>query len=194
MQIFAMTPFAEDRNLGGAYNEAMSLLPEGAWAAFLDHDACFTTREWYRQIREAVTFQPRAMFTAVTNRIAADWQRAPESDPNNHDIAYHRKIGATRLWRRTLLDVTTTKGLGGVLMVVSKAAWQEIGGFVPGMFCVDHNMHFAHARVGRPVFVIDGLYLYHWRRANGDKLVETPKAPCTCRGPETPPNVRILLP
>lgn len=194
MQIFTMTPFAKDRNLGGAYNECMALLPDGGWAAFLDHDAGFTTREWYGQICEAVAFQPRAMFTAMTNRIASSWQRAAESDPNNHDMAYHRKLGAARLAKRTLLDATTTKGIGGVLMVISKEAWRDVGGFVPGMFCVDHNMHFAHAKAGRSVYVIESLYLYHWRRANGDTIVETPKAPCECRGHEVSPTVRLALP
>lgn len=194
MKIFAMTPFAEDRNLGGAYNEAMALLPDDAWAAFLDHDAGFTTREWYRQIAEAIAFQPRAMFTACTNRIASKWQRAQEADENNHDMAYHRKIGAARLARRTLLDVTHSSGIGGVLMVISKEAWREVGGFVPFMFCVDHNIHFAHARAGRPVYLMESLYLYHWRRANGDTLVEEPKAPCTCRQARPVPTERIALP
>jgi len=192
MSLYALTPFALDRNLGGAYNEAMALLPDDGWAILTDHDALWTTREWYRQISEAVAFQPRAMFFAMCNRIAAPWQRIGPADI--HDMAVHRAFGKERLQTRTLLDITHTKGAGGVVMVVSKAAWREVGGFVDGMFCVDHNMHFAHADVGRPVYLIEGLYLYHWRRAHGDTLVEEPKAPCRCRGYEPPPTERLLIP
>lgn len=192
--IFASTPFALDRNYGRACNEFMQLLPDYGWGVIMDHDAMFTTREWYCQISEAVAFQPHAMFTVLTNRIASDWQRLPGVDRYNHDIAYHRVLGKRQLQQRTLLDVTNTKGLGGVVMVVSKAAWREVGGFVDGMFCIDHNMHFAHRDVGRPVYVMENVYVYHWRRAHGDNIVEEPKAPCRCRGVETPPTVRIPLP
>lgn len=192
--IVAFTPFAVDRNYGAACNAHMQLLSDGDWGVIMDHDMMWTTREWFLQIAEAVTAHPRAMFTAMTNRIAAPWQRPDGVDVNNHDVAYHRELGRLRLKQRTLLDVTHTKGLGGVIMVVSKAAWQEVGGFVDGLFCVDHNMHFAHADVGRPVYVMENLYVYHWRRAHGDTLVETPKAPCRCRGVEAWPTERISLP
>jgi hypothetical protein len=190
VKLVPMMPFARDMNLGRAYNEAMSLLPDDAWAVFLDHDAMLTTREWYRQLEEAVAFQPEAAFCAVTNRIAAVWQQAREADPENFDIVYHRRIGADRLKVRTLLDVTDTKGFGGVLFCLSKAAWREVGGFVDGLLCVDHQMHFALKRAGRRIYLLEGLYLFHWRRAFGDELPRgTP-----CRGPERMPMQRLMLP
>jgi len=195
--IVAMTPFSSDRNLGAAYNQAMSLVPEDGWACFLDHDMMLTTREWYRQLEEAVTaFPDTGAFVAVTNRIAASWQRAQEADLDNHDIAYHRKIGRARLAQRTLLDITMTQGFGGVLFCLSKSAWREAGGFVDGLFCVDHQMHFALRRAGRRVYLLESLYVYHWRRAFGDELPQdTPRAAnCPCRGPEKNPSIRIQLP
>jgi GT2 family glycosyltransferase len=195
--IYTMTPFATDRNLGQAYNRAMEVLPDDAWACFLDHDMAFTTREWYGQLEEAITFMPEAgAFVAITNRIAAAWQRAQESDVDNHDMAYHRAIGRNRLAQRTLLDITTTQGFGGVLFCLSKSAWRKAGGFVDGLFCVDHQMHFALRRAGFRVYLLESLYVYHWRRANGDELPrDTPRAAnCPCRGPEGPPKHRISLP
>ena len=74
-----MMPFATDMDLGRAYNEAMSLLPDGAWAVLLDHDMLLTTRQWFHQYQEAIAFKPDAgAFVAVTNRIDAKWQRAQD--------------------------------------------------------------------------------------------------------------------
>jgi len=196
VDLITFTPFDLDANLGRAYNRAMSLLPADAWACLFDHDAMPTTREWYRQLVEVIEHRPDVgMLTAATNRIASPWQRAAEADRDNHDMAYHRKLGAARLERRTLLDVTDTKGLGGVLMCLSRRTWEQAGGFVDGMFCVDHMMHFAVARAGLRVYVLESLYVYHWRRAHGDALPATiPIAKrCPCRGPEPTPTRRIPI-
>jgi GT2 family glycosyltransferase len=196
--ILAMTPYALDLNLGASYNAAMALLPnDDDWAVMLDHDILLTTREWYRQIAEAIAFKPAAgAFVAVTNRIDAVWQRAVETDPNNHDVGYHTAIGLDRLKRRTLLDITDTKGFGGVLFAVSKAAWRDAGGFADGLLCVDHSLHFGLRKAGRRVYLLENCYVYHRRRAFiGDLPADTPRAKhCPCRGPEPTPTIRIALP
>lgn len=192
-----MIPYALDMNLGAAYNRAMALLPEDGWAIFLDHDAMYTTREWYRQFDEAIHFQPQAgAIVAITNRIDASWQRLPDVDRENHDIGYHTTIGLDRLKVRTLLDITETKGFGGVCFAVSKAAWRQAGGFADGLLCVDHSLHFGLQRIGRRVYLHEGLYVYHRRRAFVGPLPPgTPKAKnCPCRGPEPMPTVRITIP
>lgn len=196
--ILTMTPFALDRNLGRAYNEAMAALPGGSWAIFVDHDAMVgLTREWYRVITDAIAFKPDAgAFVAVTNRIDAAWQRAEEADRENHDIGYHTRLALDRLQRRTLLDITDTKGFGGVCFALSRAAWAQAGGFADGLLCVDHSIHFGLQRCGRRVYLLEALYVYHRRRAFiGPLPNDTPRAlNCPCRGPEAMPTVRIALP
>jgi GT2 family glycosyltransferase len=195
MMLLTMMPFATDRNLGAAYNKAMALLPDGAWAALLDHDAMWTTKRWYHQILDAIDFKPDAgAFTTVTNRIAAPWQQV--GDAENHEMGYHYGMGEQRCNVRTLLDITGTKGFGGVVIVVSKAAWQRVGGFKDGLLCVDHGLHFALRAAGYRNWLIEGLYVYHRRRAFGGELPnDTPRAKaCPCRGPEPTPTVRVNLP
>lgn len=191
-----MTPFAADLNLGRAYNDAMALLPDDAWAALLDHDAMFTTKAWFGQILEAIGAQPDAgAFTAVTNRIAAPWQQVGSRE--THEMGYHFALGEERRRIRTLLDITETKGFGGVVIIISKRAWQRVGGFVDGLLCVDHGMHFALRAAGYRNFLIEGLYLYHRRRAfaGGDLPAQTPRAAnCPCRGREETPTRRVALP
>ena len=191
-----MVPFRTDKNLGRAYNEAMGLIPEGDWAVFLDHDAMFTTPKWHAQITEAIEAFPDAgAFVGCTNRIASPWQRVGGND-RTHDIAWHRKLGAERAKLRTLLDISQTKGWGGVCFAVSKAAWLAVGPFADGLGCVDHSLHFALQRAGKPVYMIEALYLFHWRHfGEPDPTSSAPKAPdCPCRGPEIEPTVRVTLP
>lgn len=197
MTLHTLMPFSLERNLGAAYNEAMELLPEGDWAVLLDHDMMLTTREWYRQLHEVIAFKPDAgCFTAVTNRIGAKWQRAEESSRGCHDMVTHRAIGAARLDQRWLKDITDTKGFGGVLMCLSKTAWRAAGGFADGLLCVDHSIHFRLRDAGYRIYLLESLYVYHWRRALGDELPEdTPRAAnCRCSGVEQMPTIRIPLP
>jgi GT2 family glycosyltransferase len=190
-----MMPFATDMDLGRAYNEAMALIPDDAWAVLIDHDAMWTTKAWHAQIVEAIARVPDAgLLTAMANRIAAPWQQV--GDRERHDMAYHYALGEERRSTRTLLDVTDTKGIGGVVMIISKRAWQDVGGFVRGLLCVDHGMHFALRAARRRVYLIDGLYVYHRRRAFGAEMPkDTPRAQgCPCRGAEKPPTERLTLP
>lgn len=193
--IYTMIPYDLDANLGRAYNAFMALLPEGSWAIFKDHDAMPTTGMWFRQFKEAIDFMPEAgAFVAVTNRIASSWQQVGDRESN--DIAAHREFGRRRAKIRTLLDVSDTKGFGGVMFAISKTAWREAGGFADGLGCVDHSIHFGLQRIGRKVYLLEGVYVFHWRHwGEPDPTSQHPKAAnCPCRGPEKQPRERISLP
>lgn len=201
MNLIIGSPYRKG-NLGSAYNDFMGRLRDDEWAVFVDHDALAgLTRQWVQVIEEAIAFKPDAgAFVSVTNRIDAFWQRADEIERDqaidNHDIGYHTRIAHERLKRRSLLDITDTKGFGGVCFAVSKESWQAAGGFAEGVLCVDHSLHFGLRRAGRRVYLLENLYTYHRRRAFVGKLPDsTPRvANCPCRGPEPTPTVRIALP
>jgi GT2 family glycosyltransferase len=193
--IVTCVPYRPDANLGRAYNDFMDLLGLDDWAVFLDHDATPTTGKWFAQIAEAIAFRPDAgAFVAMSNRIASSWQRC--GDPSSNDIAAHRRFGAERAKVRSLLDVTETKGFGGVMFAVPRRLWAAIGTFADGLGCVDHSWHFACQRAGRRVYLIEGLYVYHWRHyGEPDPTSLHPKAvACPCRGVEKQPAERIALP
>ncbi len=206
--IYTFMPFALDYNLGRAYNVAMGLIGEDDWAVFLDHDAIWTTRDWYRQLEEVTRAFPDAgLVTAVQTRGWQPWQclwpclgPAPvRDDVRQHDMVSVRKLGSARAKTRTLLDVTDASGIAGVVILTSKRAWRDSGGFPDGMYCVDHGYHFALKRAGRRVYVHEGVLVYHWRRAFGDAPPrEAPTAKdCPCaqiRRTEVPPSRRLKLP
>jgi GT2 family glycosyltransferase len=180
--IFTVIPFAEDKNLGREYNGIMAGLGTYDWACLLDHDMAFTTSRWHAQLEAAIAARPDGSFTAVTNRIYSEWQKdkAAARLPGHSadDITVHRIIGQRRLTNKSLLDVTEQNpGWGGVLMLVSKAAWLDAGGFEDGMMCVDHQFHYALRRAGRHIFCIEGLYVYHYRgTSRGRDVASYPRA------------------
>ena len=82
-------------NLGWAYNNFMTLVPDDDWVLFLDHDATFTTKYWYYQLNDIIQKHPNyGAFTCFTNRIGnSSCQKIKGIDTENHDIKYHRAIG-----------------------------------------------------------------------------------------------------
>lgn len=191
--IQTFVPFRSDKNLGRAYNEAMDLLRADEWACFWDHDCMPTTPRWHDQFCEAIKFLPDAgVFVAMANRIGPSWQRC---GPAGDDVREHRRFGAERLSVRTLLDVTETKGWGGVMFALNKETWLEAGGFAEGaMFCVDHSIHFRLQSAGRRSYVIEGLYAYHVRASSESALKAPYVEGCPCRGAEQAPTERVALP
>ena len=78
-------PRSEGKNLGFAYNELMARLHDDDWACFIDHDACFTTPDWYAQLEEiTASLNEPCVLTALANRVGSHWQRAPGVDRDNH--------------------------------------------------------------------------------------------------------------
>lgn len=194
--IYTHVPYRTDANLGKAYNDFLSLLAPDDWAIFQDHDAIPTTGLWFHQFAEAIAFKPDAgAIVAMTNRIASPWQRC--GDPVSNDYALHRAFGKERAKVRTLLDITDTKGFGGVMFAVSVAAWREVAGFAEGALgCTDHSLFFKLRAAGRRVWLAESIYAYHWRHFDSpDPTSAHPKvAGCLCRGREEMPTVRAALP
>ena len=186
--IHTFVAYALDWNYGRACNEMISALPEDAWACFLDHDAMFTTPIWYRQLCEAIAREPDGTFVARTNRAGkplvgiADskvrWQIPIGTDMENHDMRYHRALGAKLAKDSALRDVTDTLSfMCGVMFLISKATWRLIGGFREAWGGMDWALHSDLKRAGRRLFCLQGVYVYHWKRADGSRDYIEQKAP-----------------
>jgi GT2 family glycosyltransferase len=169
----------------------MALLPsDDDWGCFIDHDAMFTTRDWYAQLTSIVQRHHDAgCFAAMTNRVGNpmqvhgyDWDRLHacadhvrghfsilDSQHTNHDIAYHRRIGA-ELRDGFGSEVVLLSGrqlMSGVVILTRKSVWREVG-FSPGFLGVDWEYHRGCLRKGFKVFLMCGVYVYHWYRGDGD--------------------------
>jgi len=169
--IYTFIPYSDEKNLGDAYNAFLGLLGERDWAVLLDHDAMFTTYDWFRRIKRLVEAYPLATFVGVTNRIGCRYQRCSAA-PLGDDIRQHREFGESLPWD-SLIDVSeeSRELVGGVCVVISKATWRAVGGFRQnGILGVDNDLHRRIKAAGRALLVAEGLYLYHWYRGgSGDR-------------------------
>jgi len=161
---------ANTKNLGSAYNEFMELLRDDDWACFLDHDAMFTTRDWYHQLVRIVVKYPNAgMFTAKTNRVHNKAQLFGGKTSDDHDMRNHRKIGRQLAceYYDKVTPLSRRQAVSGVLMLISKRAWKQCR-FIDGFLGVDNQMHRDLLDAGMQVYVMEGVYVYHWYRGDGD--------------------------
>ena len=182
--LIAYCPTSEGKNLGFAYNELMDRLCEDDWACFIDHDACFTTSDWYQQLEEIIApLTEPCVLTATTNRVGSRWQLAAGADPHNHSMEYHRRFGKSlqSAARGVLRDVTHEPLMSGVVILLSKKTWRLLGGFADGFLGVDNAIHQAARDQGYRVLLMLGLYVYHWYRADA----ELPWHNCDSDGPAT---------
>ncbi|PAX60499.1 hypothetical protein [Brunnivagina elsteri] len=163
---------ASDKNIGAVYNNFMNMIPDADWACFLDHDAMFTTLDWYKQLEDiveslSVSHHDAGLLTVCTNRIGNFEQIIQGIEPQNHDIYYHRKIGKQRQieYGNSLRECEHL--ISGVVILISKDVWKKTSGFADGFLGVDNDIDRKIRELGYKSYIIDGVYCYHWYRADG---------------------------
>jgi hypothetical protein len=187
----AYAPKEHERDLAWAYNKFMRLLPnDDDWACFIDHDAMFTASDWYPQMERIIEANPEySCLTSSVNRAYADWQIPMGINNINHDIAYHRKIGAEFQADNgvKVVDVTTCSDLpappdksplSGVVILYKKSAWKEVPFRLmePNRLTgIDNLLHLDLRDKGHKVGLMCGVYVYHWHRADGINRADVPK-------------------
>lgn len=170
----ACQPYDFDKDLCNAYNRHMRLLPNTEdWAIFIDHDAIWTTYDWKKIIAQYIERYPEySCFTCLTNRIGNPRQLA-EGAPTCNDYAKHREFGKLLATAPefVLEDFThpTPNHLSGVVIVLHKSAWQQIGGFKPwsqnsNILGVDSALHRDLEAHNLKTGIMKNLYVYHWYR------------------------------
>ena len=176
----AFAPPGCEENIGCAYNKFMELLPnDDDWACFLDHDAIFTTPSWYKQLNDIIGKHPKVgVFGCRTNRIARTFHLVANIDVYNHDMKYHRAIGK-HLQQKWYDDVfaleagkTRQGGFSGVLMLIRKSIWRQLGGFKnTGFLGVDDDVRYKAHDLNIPICIMNGVYVQHWYRANDTEFL-----------------------
>ena len=166
----AYAPKSYGMNLGRCYNEYMERLGEDDFALFIDHDAMFINDSWIEIICGIATrhASERALFISQTNRINNPYQRLNLLE-ENHRIEDHR-IFANELFGKfstTIAECAKLPSSSGVVIMLSKKTWKTHK-FSDGFLKVDNNIHLSHRSSGDPVYLMKGLSVYHFYRADND--------------------------
>lgn len=172
--IYPSIAYSADKNIGKYYNNFLNMIPDNDWACFLDHDAMFTTLDWYSQLQRIIANNPDGgLFSACTNRIFNTEQIVfpkTSQDAYNHDIAFHRRIGLERQ-KKYDLEVKVAKNyISGVVMLISKNAWKKTSGCKDGFLGCDYDLHEKIKSAGFKIYIMTGVYVYHWYRADFKNL------------------------
>lgn len=165
VKVHVLTPFALDKNLGRAYNDAMRMIPDDDWACLIDYDVQFLTSDAIAHMHEYVRLNPDAgMFTCYTNRIGCGEQLLNGQFNENPDMLQHLQLAEkqkSRLYKTTELKSLTS----GFLMLISKKTWKEIP-FEESGKCLGVDNAFCKALLasGKKVLRMDGIYVFHTYR------------------------------
>jgi hypothetical protein len=157
------------KDLGKAYNACLSQHADEDWVAFLDHDAMFTTPDWYLQLQSIIEHNPKCKgICGRVNRMATPEQMVLGIDPTNFDYAYHRKVGkylAAKHKNQSTL-IKNRGHMSGVFFALHVGTIKSLGGCVETgeQLKTDHMTMDRVRDAGHEFRIADGIYIFHWYR------------------------------
>ena len=167
--IYFFTPYAQDKDLGRAYNDYVKLILNlNDWVCFIDGDFAMLTPDFGHQLQEIINSYPSiGLFTCYVNRVGnlkQCYRGQLSEDPN---ILNHRKIALalSRGENRTKIKEISNP-ISGHLMLFKKETWQTVGGFPEGrgILSVDNTFSNRIAKKGFKIAIMEGVYCFHFYR------------------------------
>lgn len=162
------SPYRTDKDLGRAYNDFLRMVGDNDWVCLTDYDTMLLTPDACSMMEKYIdTYPSIGLFTCYTNRVAACqtdqlYKGRVSEDPN---ILNHAEI-ASALSNNPLSVTDVRHNVSGVLMLISKATWQEVGGFKEGVGCLGVDVDFSSRvkALGKRVVRMDTIYIFHYYR------------------------------
>ena len=162
--VHILTPYSLDKNLGIAYNKAMSMIPEGDSACLIDYDVQFLTPDCGKILHEYSLIN-KGLMTCYTNRVHPTSPQLLNGLCENSDIKHHIKIAENQ--RKHLYEVEQlNKNISGMLMLISKDYWNN-NKFNENLQFLGVDTDYSHRALPN-VYLMKGLYVFHqYRMKNG---------------------------
>ena len=159
-------PYSLDKKLGQAYNKEFETVGDDDWVCLKDADVAFLTPDYGSFIVDIINAYPHTGgFTCFTNRIGNRWQRYPGMFDEKDITVHHAKaklVRETHGYSATILH----KPISGMVMIVSKKAWNQVKFKEEGILRVDNDFSKRILQKRIPIRRIDGLYVLHYYRFN----------------------------
>ncbi len=164
MKIHVLKPFDLGKNLGRAYNESCSLIPDGDWICLMDYDTMFLSPNSIPLMYKYVEAYPETgLFTCYTNRIHPDneIQNILGHPSENYDVTTWIK-SAIGLEKDALMVTEIKKEISGFLMLFSKETWSKVKFNETGLCLgVDNRFSLDILKSGRNILRMDNLLVWH---------------------------------
>ena len=124
------TPYSTDKNIGRAYNDAISAIQGNIndWVVLRDGDTAFLTPEWGRQIEEVAESTDYTLLGCMTNRLRYKHQLYKGKFDSKCDM-YKNFNTARKSEIEHWAEVVPTPGIAGLFMMFQIKTWAEVGGF-----------------------------------------------------------------
>lgn len=166
--IYFFTGWDSDGNLGESYNRNMAMIPNNEdYGCFIDGDAVYTSQDFGDRLERIIKANPQyAVLTCMTNRVGQSYQ-VVKTMWKNENMSQNRKMG-NLLWSKhgtQVDDITNSLEFSGVLILIKKQDWIDIGGFkTKGVLGVDTELHNRVRNHKKLIGLMRGFYVQHWYR------------------------------
>lgn len=161
-----ITPYRPDKDLGKAYNDAISLIPDGDFVCLMDIDAMFLTPDAPEMIEKYAEMHPDSLLTCYCNRVSPlAHEQLLGGVSENSDILHHIE----KAQKQKLLFPRSTKihrgEISGYLMVFKKDLWEQ-NKFDEGIGCLAVDTFWSRRFIvmGRDIIRMDAVYIWHTYR------------------------------
>lgn len=171
MKVHYIQPFALDKNIGKAYNEACAMIPSSNdWICITDQDVMFLEPHTKALIHEIAATGDCELYVAMTNRLKNPHQLHGCKISDDPNIRNHIQIAKERREQCGTQVVEYPHITAGMLMLFPKYVW-EVTPFAEGIYGdVTFDSHFGdcirHKR-GK-VGLMTGVYVFHLYRFGQD--------------------------
>lgn len=168
MNIYYTNGFNIEKKIGQAHNDFAKLVPNDEdWIVFSDQDVCFLQPHTGLLIHDAIRLfgNEYDIMGVMTNRIGLDHQRYPGMEKQS-DISVHYML-SNKLAEKTM-TIKECSVVAGMVMIMSKRTWYQLGGFTPGIH-FDSDFCKEAKKTGYKMGIIENIYvlhLYRWGKGN----------------------------
>ncbi len=160
--IHVCTPYATDKNLGRAYNQAVRDC-SAEWICVIDHDVMFLTPDAITIMHKYVELYPTTgLFTCFTNRIHPLAKAQLLGDVSDNDsVRFHQAIANNQKIEFPRIT-EISQPISGFLMLFSRKTWSRIKFRETGeCLGVDNQFSGDILAAGLSILRMDALYVWH---------------------------------
>ena len=170
-------PYSFEKKLFEAYDFEMQKVadPED-WVAFTDGDILFFPANFGHIIQSHINKHPETgMFTCYTNRIKNDIQLLSRKAWDIDSLKHHFNVAKSMQQNAAGQSYTVKGKLGGMLMVMKKAVWEEVKEDIREktqnmkLLSVDNAICDVLMQHNYTMRIMEDMYVLHYRRFNESK-------------------------